>query len=170
MSPVGMFMFAALCQRAHRLKHSLAESEKQRKKSSLAEKFVSRVTRQSRYHCIQLHKWSRATTVEENLRALVLKIHVVSSYTCLLQPRVVMNNLKFCRLHHHHHKHQGMNPLIRSVSRVIDALSNVFQVVQLIFFLAVWSCRILQEFGFVAFFVCVEAISFCIRLSCPVCL
>ena len=36
------FMFAALCQRAHPLKHSLAESEKQRKKSSLAEKFVSR--------------------------------------------------------------------------------------------------------------------------------
>ena len=46
------FMFAALCQRAHPLKHSLAESEKQRQKSSLAEKFVSRVTRQPRYHCI----------------------------------------------------------------------------------------------------------------------
>jgi len=30
---------------AHPLKHSLAESEKQRKKSSLAEKFVSMVTR-----------------------------------------------------------------------------------------------------------------------------
>jgi len=43
---VRPFMFAALCQRAHPLEHSLAESEKQRKKkSSLAEKFVSRVTR-----------------------------------------------------------------------------------------------------------------------------
>ena len=31
--------------------YSLAESEKQRKKSSLAEKFVSRVTLQPRYHC-----------------------------------------------------------------------------------------------------------------------
>ena len=34
------FMFAALCQRAHPLKHSLAESI-----------LVSRVTRQPRYHC-----------------------------------------------------------------------------------------------------------------------
>ena len=31
--------------------YSLAGSEKQRKKSSLAEKFFSRVTRQPRYHC-----------------------------------------------------------------------------------------------------------------------
>ena len=78
------FMFAALCQRAHPLKHSLAESifvsrnhirqpnpyslaeyifvsrihnrqprpKKQQETSSLAEKFVSRVTRQPRYHCI----------------------------------------------------------------------------------------------------------------------
>ena len=45
------FMFAALCQRAHPLKHSLAEY-KTAKKSSLAEKFVIRVTRQPRYHCI----------------------------------------------------------------------------------------------------------------------
>ena len=64
------FMFAALCQRAHPLKHSLAESHirqpspknseeifvsrKTAKKSSLAEKFVSTVTRQPRYHCIFL--------------------------------------------------------------------------------------------------------------------
>ena len=27
---------------------------------------------------------------------------------------------------HHHHKHQGLDPLIRSVSRVIVALSKVF--------------------------------------------
>ena len=64
---------------------------------------------------------------------------------------------------HHHHKHQGLDPLIRSVSRDIAALANVFQVVQLIFFLAVCSCKILQGFGFVAFFVSVDATSFCIR-------
>ena len=36
------FMFSVLCQRAHPLKHLLAESEKQRKKSSLAGSLVSR--------------------------------------------------------------------------------------------------------------------------------
>ena len=57
---------AALCQSAHPLKYSLAESifvsrihirqpsQKQRKKSSLAEKFVSSVTRQPTYHCIYM--------------------------------------------------------------------------------------------------------------------
>ena len=30
------------------------------------------------------------------------------------------------RENHHHHEHQGLDPLIRSVSRVIVALSNVF--------------------------------------------
>ena len=51
------FMFTALCQRAHHLKHSLAESifanrvRKTAKKFPLAEKFISRVTRQPRYHC-----------------------------------------------------------------------------------------------------------------------
>jgi len=45
------FMFAALCKRAHPLKHSLAESifvtrvQKTAKKSAFAETFVSRVTR-----------------------------------------------------------------------------------------------------------------------------
>jgi len=49
-------------------------------------------------------------------------------------------------------KHHISDPLIRSVSRVIAALANVFKVVQLIFFLAVCICRILEGFGFVAFF------------------
>jgi hypothetical protein len=50
-------MFAALCSRAHPLKHSLAESifvsrvQKAAKKSLLAEKFISKVTRWPRYHC-----------------------------------------------------------------------------------------------------------------------
>ena len=50
-----------LCQRAHTTKHSLAEpifiirvQKTAKKKSLLAEKFVSRVTRQPRYHCIHL--------------------------------------------------------------------------------------------------------------------
>ena len=70
--------------------------------------------------------------------------------------------------HHHHHKHQELDPLIRSDSKVTAALANVFLVVQLIFFLAICSCIILVGFGFVAFFVSVEAVSFCIRLSCLV--
>ena len=57
------FMFAAMLARIHQKKfvsrthirqpnpNSLAESKKQRKKSSLSEKFVSKVTRQPRYHC-----------------------------------------------------------------------------------------------------------------------
>ena len=59
------FMFGALCQRAHRLKHSLAESifvirvQKTAKKSSLAEKFISRVTRQPRYHYIGIARFIR---------------------------------------------------------------------------------------------------------------
>ena len=48
------FMFAALCQHVYPRKHSLAESKKQREKSLLAKKFVSRVTRQPRYHCITI--------------------------------------------------------------------------------------------------------------------
>ena len=56
------FTFAALCQRAHPLKRSLAEFifvsrvRKTAKKSSLAKKFVSRVTCQPRYHCISQKK------------------------------------------------------------------------------------------------------------------
>jgi hypothetical protein len=59
--------------------------------------------------------------------------------------------------HHHHHQHPGLDPWIRSVSRVAAVLANVSWVFQLIFFLVVCSCTILQGFGFVAFFVCVKA-------------
>jgi len=31
---------------------------------------------------------------------------------------------KICRENHHHHKHQGLDPLIRSVSKVTTALSQ----------------------------------------------
>ena len=58
--------------------------------------------------------------------------------------------------HHHQHKHQGLDPLIRSVSKVTTALSNVSSVLQLFSFLVVYSSIISKGFGFVAFFASVE--------------
>jgi len=72
--------------------------------------------------------------------------------------------------HHHHHKRQGMDPFIRSVSKVTAALSNVSSVFQLFSFLMVCSGMISKGFGFVAFFASVETSSVCIHLSCLVCL
>ena len=57
---------------------------------------------------------------------------------------------------HHHHKHQGLDPLIRSVRRVTVALSNVSSVFLLSFFLVVCSGMISRGFGFVAFFASVK--------------
>ena len=54
--------------------------------------------------------------------------------------------------HHHHHKRQGLDPLIRSVSKVTTILSNVSSVFQLFYFLVVSSSIISKGFGFVAFF------------------
>ena len=71
---------------------------------------------------------------------------------------------------HHHHKHQELDPLIRSVSRVTTALANVSSVFQLFSFLVVCSDMISKEFGLVAFFACVKASSVCIHLSCLVCI
>jgi hypothetical protein len=51
-------------------------------------------------------------------------------------------------IHHHHHQHQGLDPLIRSVSRVTTAPANVSSVFQLFSFLVVCSCTILKGFGF----------------------
>jgi len=70
----------------------------------------------------------------------------------------------------HHHKHQGLDSLIRSVSRFITALANVSSVFQLFSFLVVCSDMISKGFGFVAFFASVKASSVCIRLSCLVCI
>jgi len=70
--------------------------------------------------------------------------------------------------HHLHHKHQGVDPLIRCVSRVTTALANVFSVFQLFSFPVVCSDMISTVFGLVAFFASVKASSVCIRLSCPV--
>jgi hypothetical protein len=46
-------------------------------------------------------------------------------------------------VYHRHHKHQGMDPLILSVSRVITALANISLVFQLFFFLVICSDMIL---------------------------
>jgi hypothetical protein len=54
--------------------------------------------------------------------------------------------------HYHHHKRQGLNPVILSFSRVTTSLSNASSVFQLFFFLAVRSGMISKGFGFVAFF------------------
>jgi hypothetical protein len=61
---------------------------------------------------------------------------------------------------HHHHKHQGLDPLIHSVSRATTAPANVSSVFQLFSFLVVRSGMILKGFGFAAFFASVEASSF----------
>jgi len=78
-------------------------------------------------------------------------------------------SISFYRIHHHH-KHQGLDPLIRSVSRVTAARANASSAFQLFSFLVVCSGMISKGFGFVAFFASVKAISVCIHLSCLVCL
>ena len=69
---------------------------------------------------------------------------------------------------YHHHKHQRSDTLIRSVSKVTTALSNVSSVFQLFSFLVVYSSMISKGFGFVAFFASVETSSICIHLACLV--
>ena len=74
------------------------------------------------------------------------------------------------RVIYHHHKHQGLDPLIHSISRVTAALANVSTVFQLFSFPLVCSGMISKGFGFVAFFASVETSSVRIRLSCLICL
>ena len=71
---------------------------------------------------------------------------------------------------HHHHKHPGLGHLACSVSRVTVALSIISSVSQLFSFLVGCSGMILKGFGFVTFFAGVKASSFCIHLSCLVCI
>jgi len=68
---------------------------------------------------------------------------------------------------YHHLKHQGLDPLIRSVSRVTAARANPSSVFQLFSFLVVCSGMISKGFGFVAFFTSVKANSVCIQ--CTIC-
>jgi hypothetical protein len=70
----------------------------------------------------------------------------------------------------HHNKHQGLDPLIHSVSRVTTALAIVSSVFQLLFFLVVCSDMISNVFSLVTFFASVKASSVCIHQSCPVCI
>jgi hypothetical protein len=65
----------------------------------------------------------------------------------------------------HHYIHQGLDSLIRSVSRVTSAFANVSSVFQLFFFLVVCGDMISKGFGLVAFFVSVKASSVCIHSS-----
>ena len=94
-----LFTFAVLCQRAHPLKHSLAESKKQRKKSSLAETFVSRLTPQPRYHCTSLSCQWKCDCFVLNLQKLGFChgrcFKVKTSSVCvfsLVQRRVLIEN------------------------------------------------------------------------------
>ena len=61
--------------------------------------------------------------------------------------------------HNNNNKHQGLDPLIRSVSTVTAARANASSVFQLFSFLLVCSGMISKGFGFVAFFASVKAIS-----------
>ena len=68
------------------------------------------------------------------------------------------------------YKHQELDPLIRSVSKVTTALANVSLVSQLFSFLVVCSDMISKGYGLVAFFASVKASSVRILLSCLVCI
>jgi len=70
----------------------------------------------------------------------------------------------------HHHKHHGLDPLIRSVSRVTAARANASSVFQLFSFLVVCSGMISNGLSFVAFFASFVTSYVCIHLSCLVCL
>jgi len=85
-------------------------------------------------------------------------------------PSMVLKHHYHHHHHHHYHKHQGLDPLIRSVSRVKTALANVCSVFQLFSFLVVCSDMISKGFGLVAFFASVKASSVCIHLSCLICI
>ena len=75
-----------------------------------------------------------------------------------------------CISDNHHHEHQGLDPLIRSVSRVRAARADASSVFQLFSFLVVCSGMTSKGFGFVAFFASVKASSVSIHLSCLLCL
>jgi len=68
----------------------------------------------------------------------------------------------------YHHKHQGLDPLIYSVSTVTAARANASSVFQLFSFLVVCSGMISKGFGFVAFFAGVKVSSqLCQQIQLP---
>jgi len=83
---------------------------------------------------------------------------------------ITMNKWSNITHHHHHHKHQGLGHMARSVSRVTAALANVSSVSRLFSFLVDYSGMFWKGFSCVAFFAGVKASSFCIHLSCLVCI
>jgi len=85
-------------------------------------------------------------------------IYATRTQSCIVKPEI-----------HHHHKHQGLDPLIRPVSTVTAACANASSVFRLFSFLAVYSGMISKGFGFVVFFASVKASFVCIHLSCLVC-
>jgi hypothetical protein len=78
--------------------------------------------------------------------------------------------LPFERRRHHHYKHQGLGHLASDVSSVTAALANVSSDSQLFSFIVDCSGMMLTGFGFEAFFAGGKVISFCIHLSCLVCI
>ena len=104
----------------------------------------------------------KSQTESHNLPKSSLSFHISETQTESIMISIVAV--------HHHHKHQGFDPLIRSVSRVTAACANTSLVFQLFSFLMVCSGMISKGFGFVAFFASVKASSSCIHLTCLVCL
>ena len=102
----------------------------------------------------------------------VYQVHVVPSWTTVISTHFFIyphlnTGYDFC---HHLHKHQGLDPLNRSVSIVTTALANVSSVFQLFSVRVVCSDTISKGFGLEAFFASVKTSSVCIHLSCPVCI
>ena len=83
----------------------------------------------------------------------------VTTCTKKLEPPIGKNWTPAPRFGDHHHKRQGLDPLIRSVSRVTAARANASLVFQFFSFLVVCSGMISKGFGFVAFFASVKASS-----------
>jgi len=77
---------------------------------------------------------------------------------------------RLCGDINNNHKHQGLDSLILSVSRVTAARAKASSVFQLFSFLVVCSGMISKGLGFVAFFASVKASSVCVHLSCLLCL
>ena len=109
------------------------------------------------------------------VRCIIVNVRMqtvaVASYKAsIITRRAVLCSLGSSRPRIHHQKHQRLDPLIRSVSRVTAACASASSVFQLFSFPLVCSGMISKGFGFVAFFASVKASSVCIHLSSLVCL
>jgi hypothetical protein len=104
-----------------------------------------------------LEKLSKKFKFHSNLTRITGTLHEYQHIFMIVSPSV-------------HHQHQGLDPLIRSISRVTTALANVSSVFQLFSFLLVCSDMISMGFGLVEFFASLKASSVCIRLACLLCI